>query len=133
MSNVVPIIGQFLHPPIGLCALELITDTHSDRVVYTRPRGPVQVDAFGIEVVVTSWPPGYGVDSSTGREIFDRTVIHLEVLHKLADGSTLFTDDVETRNGSLRLMFTESFPESVSVWTSPGVVASVRWILLLVP
>lgn len=127
----VGIIQQFLHPPIGLCTLEEASADHVDRVVYTRPRGLVDVDAFGIRVSIFSWPAGYGVDESTTALVFDRDVIRVNVLHGLLDGSSVFTDQLDTRRGSVTLMFTESFPKSVEIWTSPGIHATVQWVLLL--
>lgn len=127
----VGVIQQFLHPPIGLCSLEEANADHVDRVVYTRTRGPIDVDAFGIRVSIFSWPEGYGVDESTTALVFDRDVIRVNVLHGMLDGSSVFTDQLDTRRGSVTVMFTESFPKSVEVWTSPGIHAVVDWVLLL--
>jgi hypothetical protein len=125
------VIQQFLHPPIGLCSLEEITTTHSGEAVYQRIRGPVNVDAFGINVLVTDWPAGYGFDERGVALRFDRTMIIIDVLHDLFDASQLFTDQVETNLGTTTLMFSESFPRSCTVWTPPGVTATVSWLLLL--
>lgn len=125
------VIQQFLHPPIGLCTLELAADPHSGRSVYQRPRGPLLVDAFGINVQIYSWPAGYGFDERGVALRFDRTMIILDILHDLLDGSQVFTDQLETNLSTATLMFNESFPRSCTLWTPPGVLARVYWVLLL--
>jgi hypothetical protein len=130
-STLVTVIGQFLHPPLGLCSLQLVTQTHRDRVVYTRVRGPLQVDAFGIHVVITDFPAGYGRrDVTAGPVEFDTRVMEIAALHTLLNAS-LYSDRLESRRGSNTLMFSEAAPQSVEVWTAPGLTASVYWVLLL--
>lgn len=131
MGIAVQVIGQFLHPPLALCTLEIAADPHIDQAVYHRVRGPLQVDAFGIDVVVYSWPPGYGHIDTSGVVEFDRTVIKINVLSGLFDGSELLTDNLEISRSYAAMLFTESFPRGVMVWTPPGVQARVSWILLL--
>ena len=130
-GGLVTVIGQFLHPPIGLCSLELAADPHVDNAVYQRVRGPILVDAFGINVQVYDWPAGYGHIDTAGLVEFDRTVIKINVLHDLFDSSQLWTDNLETSRYTVTMMFAESFPRSVDVWTAPGVTARVSWLLLL--
>jgi hypothetical protein len=131
VSVVVSVIGQFLHPPVGIMRLERVTDTHQNKQVYTRPRGPVVVDAFGIRVGVTSWPAGFGVREVTAGPIeFDRRVVEVAAHHTLLNGE-LYTDRLETSRGIATLLFSESFPQSVEVWTAPGIIAGIDWLLVL--
>ena len=134
ISTVVSVIEQFLHPALGLCSLELITTTHSGLAVYTRPRGTANVDAFGVHVTLTSWPAGFGlVDTQAGPAFFDRTVIKLGTTKTLQGGPVISADYLETKLIEAHMMFSETAPQTAEVWTAPGTVARVEWILLFGP
>lgn len=134
MSNPVSIIQQFLHPPIGLCVLEPLPGNPygpGGLVGLQRIRGPVNVDAFGIRWLITSYPAGYGVDVGAAVNFFDRTVLSIGVQHQLFSGTIIVTEQLDTRLAAGHLMFQESFPYIVDVQLAPGVEANFWWLLVL--
>lgn len=131
MSDV-SIIQQFLHPPIGLCTLEVISGApFSDVVAVDRPRGLVRTDAFGIRYLVTFSPPGYGISDGAGSNHFDRPVVEIATRHQLLDGEIIVTSQQAYDTASGTVMFEESFPYIVNLLFSPGIEASLWWVLVL--
>src|SRR5262245_12952708 len=81
------IIQLFLHPPIGVMTTEqLPAEPYRGLVTVTRPRGLVQVDAFGIRYTVLEIPAGYGITPGPGTNVADRTLVALSVTHTLLNG-----------------------------------------------
>lgn len=131
MSDV-SIIQQFLHPPIGLCTLEVISGApFTDLVAVDRPRGLVRTDAFGIRYLITFSPDGYGITPAAGSNVFDRPVVEIATRHQLLSGDIIVTSQQTYSTASGTLMFEESFPYIVDLLFSPGIEASLWWVLLL--
>lgn len=132
MGSTVSIIQQFLHPPVGLQTRELIAGgPFTGLQAFTRVRGPINVDAFGIRWLITSFPPGYGVTPAAGDNLFDRQVIEIAITHKLFDGSLVVTEQSGFRRAAGSFLFNESFPWIVDVELAPGVAADFWWLLVL--
>jgi hypothetical protein len=132
MSAVTSVIGQFLHPPVGVTRLEqLPNNPYSGFNVLSRPRGLLGVDAFGLRYIVQSAPPGYGLVSGAAQGYYDRSVIDLAVLHQMLDGNVIVSAEASYRVSGLTVMFEQSFPYRIQVQLAPGVTANFWWILLL--
>jgi hypothetical protein len=127
------VIEQFLRPPLGLITLEHIpqfpsfVDQHLQRV-----RGPLFVDAYGIRVLVSAFPAGYGiVNNLTGTNIFDRTVWSVGV-ETLLLGGEIITEQVQpSREAAGFVAFVSAFPFFVHVVPAPGIQLDAWWMLRL--
>jgi len=127
------VIEQFLRPPLGLITLEHITgfptfsDMHLQRV-----RGPINVDAYGIRVLVQFAPAGYGVvNTLAGTNLFDRTMWTVGVDTLLLDGLVI-AEQLEERKEALGFVaFVSAFPYFVHIVPAPGVELDAWWMLRL--
>lgn len=137
MSVDTGIIQLFLHPPIGLQKVEVINQEPVEGSgSLTRPRlvvpiGNVGVDAFGLFWQIGTVPSGYGIVTAAGKATYDRTVLHLSVVHRLQDGTEVFTQTADINEGQGFLQFTESFPLRVQFTLAPGVPAFFYWLVRL--
>lgn len=128
----VSVVQQFLHPPIGLLAREVIAGgPFSAYNSFQRVRGPVGVDAFGIGWDLEDWPDGYGTSGEPVALVFDRTVLVLRILHRFFDGSDAWTQVATVRNQTGFVLFDEALPWLVRTNLSPGVSASFWWLVAL--
>jgi hypothetical protein len=131
-STNVSVIQQFLHPPVGLTALEALSgNPYSGLVALDRVRGPVRVDAFGIRWLITGYPDGYGVTPRAGNNAFDRNVIEIAIVHQTLDSNLVVSEQVQSYFAAGTLMFEESFPYVVDVELAPGIEANLYWVLIL--
>lgn len=128
----VPIIELFLHPPVGLLRRELIAGgPFTGLNGFQRIRGPLNVDAYGVRWLITSFPAGYGVTPSAGQNFFDRTVMNIAVRHQLLDGEIVVTDERFERSATGQLLFAESFPYIVDMFGAPGVSYNAWWLVII--
>jgi len=132
MPDETSVIQQFLHPPLGLLSLSALpANPYSDYHLFTRPAGPVGVNAFGILWSAESWPAGYGRNSMTIDSDFDRRILRIQVYHVLLDSTGVVSEWHDTNRQTGYILFNESFPLSVGTEWSPGVVGSFYWLLAL--
>jgi hypothetical protein len=128
----VGVIQQFLHPPIGVLAREVIAGgPFSGYHSFQRVRGPVGVDAFGIGWSLETWPAGYGTFGDPVGVFFDRNVLELRVLHRFFDGSDAWTQRVESDSQVGFVLFNEALPWLVRTQLAPGVTGSYFWLVAL--
>jgi len=126
------VIQQFLRPPLGLTTIEFIPPgSFTAAVTLSRVRGPIQVDAYGIRVLVSSAPVGYGfVDEAAGRQ-YDRAMWSMGIFTENLSGQTQNTQPVSSKSALTYIFFEESFPHHINLEPSPGVVLDAWWILRL--
>ena len=130
ISNALGVIEFFLHPPLALQQLEPIAGgPFTGLRAFTRARGPVNVDAFGIRYNVVTFPPGYGVTPSAGGNLFDRPVVDIAITHALLTGTLITSQSIQLRTASAYVLFNESFPWIVNLEMAPGIAVDAWWML----
>lgn len=131
MANV-PISQFFDTPPDILTSLEALpANPYSGPLQFVdRVRGPVGLDAFGIQWQVTLAPAGIGSTIYTQIN-YDRVVMELREVKSDIGGTLVFgrTLDVSEAEGR---MFFSTFPLTrLALWVYPGVEVQLHWILVL--
>jgi len=132
LSSTIGIIQQFLHPPVGLLIREEIPGgPHHGSVSFSRPRGGIQLDAFGVLFVIVESPPGYGIVQGAGNNFYDRDVVDIAVIHQLLDGGLVTSQEETFRVATGYTLFNQSFPRNIAVDIAPGIGARLWWLLSL--
>lgn len=127
----ITLIQQFLHPPLGVMGLQLITGSPlgAGTHVLTRPAGPVGVDAFGILYSVVLEPPGVG--STVGEStIFELRVVQAVVHHQMLTSEMVISQVLEGFRDSDLLLFQEAIPHDVTLFITTGFSIDVFWVLV---
>jgi hypothetical protein len=123
------VIQQFLHPPVGLLTRELIAPALTGAGTLTRTRGPVGVDAFGIEISFFTIPAAFGrVLGAVDR--FENRIIQLTVQHTLVDGHLVDTEVFDVYSEGI-ILFTESLPTSIAFDVTVGCTVIGHWLLVI--
>jgi len=126
----VGVIEQFLHPPLGAMTRELIVGPISGSGTLTRPRGPIAVDAFGIQASVFSAPAGWGfIDGDPN--IYIHRYGQFAVKHTLLDGGDVYSEITDLYYDGQLFVWQSALPTALHYYVEPGFVLTLRWLLAL--
>lgn len=127
LSSLLQLFGPLAKPPVGFLTRELIGD-YSGNVTFTRPSGPVGVDAFGLTWEVLTYGGGIGLD--TGVPVrFETRLLDVQVQHTDHDGHLFVSHADEFDFSNWYLFFDPAFPTQVDVAIGPSVEIRFYWLL----
>src|SRR6266404_5531793 len=95
----------------------------------TRPRGPIDVDAFGIKWTHLVVPDGIG-RRSRAVTVYQVATVQIAVIRHLLDGTEVLGQLIDSATND-QVLFTTLIPDRVDVWVLPGVYIAFDWLLLL--
>jgi hypothetical protein len=95
----------------------------------TRPKGPVEVDAFGIKWTHLIVPAGIG-RRDRAVTLYEPTTVQIAVIRTLFDGTDVLGQLIDSRTND-QILFETVVPTRVDVWVLPGVFMAFDWLLLL--
>jgi hypothetical protein len=95
----------------------------------TRPRGPLNVDAFGIKWTHLAVPPQLG-RRDWAVTIYEGPTVQISVIRTLLDGTDVLGQLVESSTNE-QTLFKALFPTRIDVWVLPGVFMAFDWLLFL--
>lgn len=124
------VVEQFLHPPLSVMSRELVSGTSSGSGTLTRVRGPIQVDAFGIETTFVTVPAGFGLVDGDPR-VYTERIVQLAVEHTLIDSSSVYSQVQDVYFDGQLFLWDLALPAALHFYCAPGVTVQFRWLLAL--
>jgi len=124
------VIQQFLHPPLGVMTTETIPGLYTGNGIQNRPRGPINIDAFGVQVNLAIVPAGLGYTLGAVRVYEDR-LCQLAVIHNLLNGTPVVSETFEIFTDGQICLWKEALPSELLFSILPGVYVSFAWLLAL--
>lgn len=130
MPSPTGVIEQFFHAPLSLCSRELVSGTSSGSGSLQRIRGPILVDAQGLQVSFITVPAGFGrYDGSP--VVFTDRICQLSVVHRLVDTSEVYSETFDVRYDGQIVQWSVALPDRVDFWIIPEVTVQFRWLVVL--
>lgn len=133
MTQIVPILEQILHPPLGLLQRELISGLFSGAGDLTRPAplpGPFNhVNAYGLSWTFFTIPAGFG--STPGTPIlYEERMLQLSTIHTDLGGHDLISEWHAFFSDGVYWLWENPGPTRVHYEIAPGVQVTFFWLLL---
>lgn len=131
MANI-NITQLLVTPPTILTTMEAVIGNpfFAGRYFLDRVRGPIGLDAFGVQWSVTVTPPGMGSFIRTDIQ-FDRDVLEIREVKSDLGGTLVEGERHLTAAQAGRIFFSEFPITRIAVWIYPGCEVNFEWILVL--
>lgn len=129
MSTNVPVLEAILHPPLGALTREIIPGVFTGSHDFTRPGGPLAVNAYGLTWDIFTLPTNWGITYGQPN-VYSPRLLQANTIHTGLDGHDLVSEYHDFYTEGIYWLWANPFPSRVHVEISPGVELAFFWIII---
>jgi len=125
------VIEQFLHPPLPVLGEELISTLFTGDGSLTRPRFPLQVDAFGLTTAFFTIPAGFGKTVGVV-DVWEPRMVQIGVIQTLFSGREVVVQLEDIHVEGMPILFDVGpLATRIDFSIAPGLSVIFSWLVIL--